>query len=95
MKSLRTQFSLSLVLTALTLFVKAVADHLPYSQARDTFSDILDYPGILISSVFYREGIHTGHGSLLWVFVAIASTTVFYVLAWFFVIRIVIKIRSA
>jgi len=93
-RTLGLQFLMSLVFAVIILLIKAAVDLLPYSHARDTVSDFLDFPGMLISSVLYREGIHTGHGSLAWVFVAMAATIIFYIIVGLLIIQFAIKIRS-
>lgn len=85
---------LSFVLGVLTLFGLGALNHLPYSPIRDAFSDALTFPGGVIASLFYPEGIHTGRGSPGAAYVAFAGNAVVYALLWFFAIQIVRRIRA-
>jgi hypothetical protein len=85
---------LSVILSLLTLSAIKGIDYLPYSTGRDAVSDILAYPGALISAPFYSEGMHTGRGFPGWGYVAVVGNMVFYALLWFLVIGIVTKIMA-
>ena len=87
-------FLLSIVLGVLTLFGVGALNHLPYSPIRDSFSDALTFPGGLVASLFYPEGIHTGHGSPAAAYVAFAANGLVYALLWFLSIQIIRRIRT-
>ena len=75
---------LALAMMALTDLIR----HLPFSAARDRLSDALSWPALLITGLFYPEGIHTGHGSVGAIYVSIASFIGFYWVAWFLLLDI-------
>jgi len=85
---------LGIAFSLLTLLAASAISQLPYSRTRDAISDAIAYPGALISSPFYPEGVHTGQGSPSWAYAAIAGNAMFYALIWFLVIRVVANIRK-
>ena len=93
-RSLTAHVLLGLGLSVLTMLAISEIDHLDYSRVRDLLSDILTYPGALISSIFYPQGVHTGRGSPGWAYVAIAGNTLFYLLVWFFIVRLASKMSA-
>jgi hypothetical protein len=84
----------SLLLSFLTLFAIGAIDRLRYSSTRDSVSDALTFPGGLISSIFYPEGIHTGRGSPGAIYVAIVGNFVFYAALWLLLIRVVTRVKN-
>lgn len=84
---------LSIALSWLTGHLIAGIDRLPYSPTRDAISDVLRLPGGFVAGLFYPEGIHTGRGSIGWAYIAVAGNVVFYAILWFFLIRIITRIR--
>lgn len=93
-RSLTEHALLGLSLSVLTMLAISAIEHLAYSRARDLLSDILTYPGALISSIFYPQGVHTGRGSPGWAYVAIAGNTLFYLLVWFLIVRLASKMSG-
>jgi hypothetical protein len=85
----------SLVLSALTVSAAGLLNRLPYSHTRDTISDALALPGGLIAGILYPQGPHTTSGNIGWAYVAFAGNVLFYALAWFFLIRLVMRIRNS
>jgi hypothetical protein len=86
--------TLSLVLSLLTLLAIGAIDRLPYSPIRDSISDALKYPGALVSSPLYPEGIHTGTGSPRWVYAAVGGNLLFYAVVWFLIMLLIGKRHS-
>jgi hypothetical protein len=71
-----------------TPFLVSCLNHLPYSPLRDRITDALSFPGVLIAWPLYPEGVHTNHGSPQWGLVAFVGNVVFYVTAWFILIKL-------
>jgi len=78
--------ALSLFLGVMTGFGVSGLNHLPQSRARDLFTDILAFPGGLLASIFFPEGVHTGGGTVSWGWVALAGNLLIYTLGWFLVL---------
>jgi len=82
------QAFVSFLLSGLTIFAISRIDRLPYSPTWVRLSDALEFPGYVIAGLFYPQGIHAGHGSIGWAYVAVSSLVLFYSVLWFVMIRI-------
>jgi hypothetical protein len=73
-----------LLLGVLTFWIAGAAGSmLPYSQLRDTITDAASIPALLITRIFYPEGIHTGGGAATWGIAFFGAGILFYGVIWF------------
>jgi len=56
--------------------------------ARETISDAVALPGLLIARIFYPAGVHTAGGAPEWGAVFLVSSVLFYSLLWFAVLTL-------
>src|SRR5580658_1231473 len=84
---LPTRVALSILLCILTLFFVHSLNFLPYSPSRDAVTDGFAYPGALVASLFYPEGVHSSRGGSSWALVVITSNVAFYSIVWFCLIQ--------
>jgi hypothetical protein len=88
------RFFPSLILGFATCELIGAIVYLPYSSARDFISDALRYPGGLIASPFFPEGVHTGGGAAYRGLAAYLGNLLFYAALWFWVIYVVRHSRA-
>jgi hypothetical protein len=92
--TLLNRAALSVVLCVVTLYLVHSLNFLPYSPSRDAFTDGFAYPGALIASLFYPQGVHSSRGGSSWAAVVVASNIVIYSIVWFFLIQVIRGIFS-
>jgi hypothetical protein len=84
-----TNRSLRLVLfgagmAVLTWLGLKVADRvLPYSDSKNFIMDAAFLPGAWFATIFFREGIHTGTGTVMWWYLAAGTNCILYFLFWY------------
>ena len=81
-------------LSLLTMLAIGAVDRLPFSSMRDWIHDVLTWPGGILAGLVFPQGLHTGRGSIGWVYLAIALNVLVYWIVWYFLIRIVKKVRT-
>jgi hypothetical protein len=86
LSTLPTRAALSVLLCILTFFLVHGLNFLPYSPSRDAITDGFAFPGALVASLFYPEGVHSSRGGS-WAFVVVASNVAFYSIVWFCLIQ--------
>jgi hypothetical protein len=83
-RSLKSCAVRGLFLGVLTFWIFGVAGRmLPYSQLRDSITDAASIPAILITRMFYPEGVHTGGGAATWGIAFLGAGILFYGVMWF------------
>ena len=84
----------SAALTVLTLFLINEINKLPSSESRDRLVDGLEWPGALITGLFYPQGIHTGSGSIGAIYLSFISLFGFYWITWLAIFIVFNRVRG-
>ena len=83
-----------LLLGFVTLELLGAMKYLAASEAVDSISDFLAYPGALLSSPFFPEGIHSSVGGAYWPLAVWVCNVLFYAALWLCVLALLRKLRS-
>ena len=86
-------FSLSLGLLTWVL-IGGLKSYLSRSQTVGPIFDALAFPGALVASLVYPEGVHTGHGAPEWALLVVISNLILYTLFWYVCLNILGRIRA-
>ena len=62
--------------------------YFPYSTTRDAITDTLSFPGGLMASLVYPEGVHTGGGAPNWGLLAAFFNFFIYTLFWYLSLQV-------
>ena len=73
---------IAVVLAIATFLGVGLLNGLAYSEARDHFRDAMTLPGLIFAGLFYPEGLHTGRGTIVPVYLAMAGNFLAYVGIW-------------
>jgi len=86
-------FSLPMGLLTLVL-IGALKSYLFPSQTTASIFDALAFPGALVASLVYPEGVHTGHGAPGWARLVVTSNLILYILFWYLCLKVIGRIRG-
>ena len=93
---LKRPFLFSLPMGLLTwVLIGAMKSYFPPNQTTGTIFDALAFPGALVASVVYPEGVHTGHGAPGWAPLVVISNLALYALFWYVCLKIIVRIRGS
>ena len=82
----------SAALTFASLSLLALANRLPQSRMRDSFTDAMAFPGGVIGWVLYPGGVHGTHPTG-WAWACFIGNVAFYGLAWLLVLTLIERHR--
>lgn len=77
------------------VLIGALKSHVSQSKTTGTIFDALAFPGALVASLVYPEGIHTGHGAPGWAVLVVVSNLILYVLVWYACLKVIGRIRGS
>jgi hypothetical protein len=79
-----TKTVLSIILACgMLAILSALLESLPYSTTRDSVQDAVAMPGALLAWLFYPAGVHSGGGSVGWLYVLCGGNVLFYTALWY------------
>jgi|SRR5947209_17543530 len=86
----------SLPMGLLTWFlIGALKSCLSLSQTTASIFDALAFPGALVASLVYPEGVHTGYGAPGWALLVVTSNLILYILFWYLCLKVIGRIRES
>ena len=89
-KIIKISLIVALIMGPITVEIIAwVEDKLPSSETKEIIIDMMSFPGLFVTGLFYPEG--TESMSVVPVYLILIFNWVFYMVFWYLVIRLAIR----